>query len=148
MATITTLDQPIRELGTAQTAVFTTGNSAIDQIAAKAREFKAALTAKTDESDQRQAEIQRLNERITNDLVPQIERLTVSDRAKGEALERVTATKDRAEAQVRDLTDQNRALQTALEKALRDIADLKAAAESNQRTLGERTAQILLELNQ
>lgn len=148
MATITNLDQSIRELGPAQTAVFTTGNSAIDQIAAKAREFKAALAAKTDESAERQAEIQRLNGRITNELEPEIQRLTLSDRQKGVALEEVTATKDRAEGQVRDLTAQNQALQAALEKAVREIADLKAAAESNQRDLGQRTEQILRELNQ
>ena len=148
MATITTLDQPIRELGTAQTAVFTTGNSAIDQIAEKARQFKTALAAKTDESAQRQAEIQRLTGRITNDLEPQIQRLTLSDRQKGEALQEVTATKDRAEVQVQDLTAQNRALQAALQKALTEIADLKAAAERNQGNLQERTEKILLELNQ
>lgn len=146
MATITTLDEPIRELSTAQTAVFTTGQSAIDQIAAKAREFKAALARKTEESAARLAEIEQLKGRITTDLEPVIRRLTESERAKGEALEEVTATKDRARVQVQDLTAQNRVLQAALEKALKEIADLKAAAEQHQHTLGARTTEILAEL--
>jgi chromosome segregation ATPase len=148
MSTITTLDQPIRELGVAQTAIHTAGSEGMLAIAQKARDLKVALTAKTEESTQRQATIDQLQGRITDQLEPRIRELTQTSERTQAALEEVTETKDRAELQVRDLTGQNRALTEALQKALREIAQLKAAAEANQRDLGQRTADILRELNQ